>query len=197
MLNTIILIVISYFIGSIPFGVFAGRIKGVDLTKTGSGNIGATNVFRTLGKGWGVGVFLCDLFKGSVPVWLAAACLQEPLSVMLCGAAAIAGHMFSPFMKFKGGKGVATGLGVILGIAPYLFIFCLLLGLSIIAVSGYVSAASVTCSIMLSILMFTTGKPMAYAWGVLVITALVIYKHIPNMQRLLKGTENRISWRDA
>jgi glycerol-3-phosphate acyltransferase PlsY len=114
---------------------------------------------------------------------------------MTCGAAAILGHMFSPFLNFKGGKGVATGLGVVFAIAPYLFITSFVLGIAMIAVSGYVSVASITGSIMLSILMFTTGKPAPYAWGILILTVFIIYKHIPNIKRLLNGTENKISWK--
>jgi len=182
----------SYFIGSIPFGLLIAKMNGVDITKTGSGNTGATNVFRTMGKGWGVGVFALDFFKGAIPVYLAQACFSDHLLIMACGAAAILGHMYSPFLNFKGGKGVATGLGVVFAVAPYLFITSFVLGIAIIAASGYVSVASITGSVLLSILMFTTGKPAPYAWGILILTVFIIYKHIPNMKRLIKGTENKI-----
>jgi glycerol-3-phosphate acyltransferase PlsY len=187
-------LIASYFIGSIPFGLFASKIKGVDLTKTGSGNIGATNVFRTLGPTTGIIVFTCDLLKGSVPVYIAKYFALDPLFIIFCASAAVLGHMFSPFMKFKGGKGVATGLGVILGLAPYLFILSFLLGISIIALTGYVSLASITGAILLSILMFRTGQPSAYAWGTFLLTIFIIYKHIPNIKRLMNGTENKITW---
>ncbi|MCX5750052.1 MAG: glycerol-3-phosphate acyltransferase, partial [Candidatus Saganbacteria bacterium] len=92
----------------------------------------------------------------------------------------------------KGGKGVATGLGAVFAISPYLFILSFILGIGIIAASGYVSVASITGSILLSIMMFTTGRPAPYAWGILILTIFIIYKHIPNIKRLLNGTENKI-----
>lgn len=189
-----LILVLSYFLGSIPFGMIVARVKGIDLAKTGSGNIGATNVFRSVGKGLGVLVFVLDMLKGFLPVYIASAASQNHYFIMLCGILAIAGHMFSPFLKFKGGKGVATGLGVILAIAPYLFILSFLLGISIITITGYVSLASITGSVFLTILMFRGGQPMSYVWMVFLITVFIIYKHIPNIKRLLNGTENKISW---
>jgi len=189
-----LILVLSYFLGSIPFGMIVARVKGIDLAKTGSGNIGATNVFRSVGKGLGVLVFFLDMLKGFLPVYIASAASQNHYFIMLCGILAIAGHMFSPFLKFKGGKGVATGLGVILAIAPYLFILSFLLGISIITITGYVSLASITGSVFLTILMFRGGQPLPYVWMVFMITVFIIYKHIPNIKRLLNGTENKISW---
>jgi len=184
----------SYLLGSVPFGLLVGKLKGVDLTKTGSGNIGTTNVFRSVGKGFGIAVFVLDMLKGYFPVYLASSTGQNHYIVMLCGLLAIAGHMFPIFLRFKGGKGVATGLGVILGIAPYLFILSFLLGISIISLTGYVSLASITGSIFLTILMLRSGQPLPYAWMVAFVTVLILVKHIPNIKRLLSGTENKISW---
>ena len=93
------------------------------------------------------------------------------------------------FLKFKGGKGVATGLGVVFGIAPYNFVLCFALGMGIIALTGYVSLASMTGAVFLSILMFSTRQPAPYAWGILLLAAYVIYKHVPNIKRLINGTE--------
>ncbi len=184
----------SYLFGSVPFGLIAAKLKGIDLTKTGSGNIGATNVFRSAGKGLGLLVFFLDMMKGYLPVYIASAAGQSHYAIMLCGILAIAGHMFSPFLRFKGGKGVATGLGIILGIAPYIFILSFLLGISIISLTGYVSLASITGSVLLSILMIRSGQPMPYVWMTLLITMFVVLKHIPNIKRLMNGTENKISW---
>jgi len=189
-----LILVLSYFLGSIPFGMIVARVNGIDLAKTGSGNIGATNVFRSVGKGFGVLVFLLDMLKGFLPVYIASAASQNHYFIMLCGILAIAGHMFSPFLKFKGGKGVATGLGVILAIAPHLFILSFILGISIITITGYVSLASITGSVFLTILMFRGGQPLPYVWMVFLITAFIIYKHMPNIKRLFNGTENKISW---
>lgn len=190
-----LIVLLSFFLGAVPFGAVIAKSKGIDLRRTGSGNTGATNVFRTMGKGWGILVFALDFLKGAVPVYIAQAVLKEPLLIMFCAAFAILGHMFSPFLSFKGGKGVATGLGAVFAIAPYLFILSFTLGIGIIAASGYVSVASITGSILLSIMMFTTGKPAPYAWGILILTVFIIYKHVPNIKRLLNGTENKISWK--
>jgi len=194
MIKAVVLMTAAYLMGSVPFGLIIARIKGIDITSTGSGNIGATNVFRTLGKEYGIAVFSLDLLKGAVPVMLARIFLADPLLVIACGTLAIIGHMFPVFLRFRGGKGVATGLGVVLAIAPYLFILAFLLGILIIGVTGYVSAASITGSVFLTILMFRSGQPLPYAWAVLLISALIIWKHIPNIKRLASGTENRISW---
>lgn len=193
-MKMLLLLATSYLLGSIPFGLLVARLKGIDLTNTGSGNIGATNVFRSVGKGFGIAIFVLDMLKGYFPVYLASASGQNHYIVMLCGLLAITGHMFSVFLNFKGGKGVATGLGVILGIAPRLFILSFLLGIAIISFTGYVSLASITGSIFLSILMSRSGQPLPYIWMVLIITVVLIIKHIPNIKRLFNGTENKISW---
>ena len=176
--------------------MLVARSKGIDLTATGSGNTGATNVYRIMGKSYGIFVFLMDFLKGMIPVSLAMNNLHSPILIMLCGAAAIGGHMFSPFLNFKGGKGVATGLGVVFAIAPFLFLLSFVLGIFIIVLTGYVSLASVTGSILLAMLMFTTDKPAAFSWGILLLVIMIIYKHIPNIKRLIKGTENKISWKN-
>ncbi len=194
-MDVLIILLFAYFFGGIPFGLLAAKMQGIDITKTGSGNIGATNVFRTLGKWQGLTVLALDMFKGYLPVALAGSYINNPALVILTAGCAIAGHMFSPFLNFKGGKGVATGLGVIAAIAPRLFLLSFALGLGIIGITGYVSLASVTGSLMLCILMFTSGQPIEYAIGILVLTSFIIYKHLPNISRLLKGTENKIKWK--
>lgn len=194
-MDILVIFLFAYFFGGIPFGLIAARLQGIDITRIGSGNIGATNVFRTLGKWQGLAVLALDMFKGYLPVAMAASYLGNPSFVILTAAAAIAGHMYSPFLGFKGGKGVATGLGVIAAIAPGLFLLSFALGLLIIGLTGYVSAASVTGSVLLSILMFTTGKHIEYSIGILMLTVFIVYKHIPNIKRLLQGTENKIKWK--
>ncbi len=190
------IVLLSFLIGSIPFAYIVAKIKGVDLTKVGSGNIGATNVWRSVGQIEGTAVFFLDFFKGYVAVMIAKRLDLDPTSIIICAAAVILGHTFSVFLKFKGGKGVATGLGVVFGIAPYNFVLCFALGMGIIALTGYVSLASMTGAVFLSILMFSTRQPAPYAWGILLLAAYVIYKHVPNIKRLINGTENRISWKN-
>ena len=192
---TIVVVLLSFLIGSVPFAYIVARIKGIDLTKVGSGNIGATNVWRSIGPAAGTAVFFLDFFKGFIAVNIAKRLDLAPAAIIICAAAVILGHTFSVFLKFKGGKGVATGLGVVFGIAPYNFLLCFTLGIAIIAMTGYVSLASITGAIFLSILMFSTRQPAPYAWGFLLLVAYVIYKHIPNIKRLLNGTENKISWK--
>ena len=194
-MKPVLLIILSYLIGSVPFAYIAAKIKGIDLTKVGSGNIGATNVWRSVGPPAGTAVFFLDFFKGYAAVIIAKHLDLAPMAIIVCAAAVIMGHTFSVFLKFKGGKGVAAGLGVVFGIAPYNFILCFALGMAIIAVTGYVSLASITGAAFLSILMFSTRQPAPYAWGFLLLAAYVIYKHVPNIKRLLKGTENKISWK--
>jgi len=198
---TAIIVLLSYLIGSVPFAYIVAKAKGIDLTKVGSGNIGATNVWRSISPAAGTAVFFLDFFKGYVAVTLVGAgrdlpLLDKPMVVIACAAAVILGHTFSVFLKFKGGKGVATGLGVVFGIAPYNFVLCFALGMGIIALTGYVSLASMTGAVFLSILMFSTRQPAPYAWGILLLAAYVIYKHVPNIKRLINGTENRISWKN-
>ncbi|OGC04952.1 acyl-phosphate glycerol 3-phosphate acyltransferase [candidate division WOR-1 bacterium RIFOXYA12_FULL_43_27] len=182
----------SYLLGSIPFGYIIGLIYGKDLTKEGSGNIGATNTFRTLGIIPGSIVFFFDLAKGALAVLLCSLLYPNPLAIIAAGAIAIAGHTFSVFMGFKGGKGVATGLGVLFGIAPEVFLICLVWTVVITALTRYVSVTSITGAILATSLMFWFGKPLSYSIFVAIASAFIIYKHKDNIKRLLDGTENRI-----
>lgn len=191
-MKLILILAASYFTGSIPFGLIAGKIKGIDITKTGSGNIGATNVLRTLGPTAGGIVFVCDFLKGTIPVLAASALLNDPLKIILCGIFAIAGHMYSPFVKFKGGKGVATTLGVLLGIAPLIFLLTAIIMIIIIAATRYVSLGSIVGAVSFSLFMFLSKQPLAYTFSSLLICLLIIYKHIPNIKRLIDGTENKL-----
>lgn len=196
MILTLLSIVFSFIFGSIPFGLIIAKAKGIDITKIGSGNIGATNVFRTVGKKYGLLVFLLDALKGFIPTYLAIKFTENHIVVVLCGTFSIFGHMFSPFLKFKGGKGVATGLGVFLALNPNIFILSFTLGTLIITLTGYVSLASITGAVLTAILMFRTGQPLPYSIMALVVAIFIVYKHIPNIQRLLNGTENKISWKN-
>ncbi len=187
-----ILILAGYLLGSIPFGLIIGKIKGVDVRKSGSGNIGATNVLRTLGPAWGGAVFLLDFFKGTLPVWLAQAYSGDPLIIVLCGLAAVLGHSFPVFLGFKGGKGVATGAGILFGIAPEMAVFGLVLFAVIAFLTRYVSAGSVLASVTVFVLFVILGKPLPYTVLVGLGTLLIVIRHIPNLKRLAAGTERRI-----
>ncbi len=183
---------ISYVLGSIPFGYVIGKLYGKDITKAGSGNIGATNTFRLLGPIPGIIAFLFDLFKGTLSILLATKIYPDPIVIILAGAGAIIGHTFSIFMKFKGGKGVAVGLGVLLGLAPDVFVICAIWAAIVIIVSRYVSLASITGSTLATILMFAFGKPLPFAIFVAVANILIVIKHKSNIKRLLNGSENKV-----
>lgn len=218
-------IVASYLCGAIPFGLLVGRMKGVDVRTQGSGNIGATNVGRVLGRGYGLLVFALDLLKGLIPVvmfwqWWEAEVQKVPwafffpndicfwifLYWVLVATACILGHMFPVYLKFKGGKGVATSLGVLLGIYPYFTVPALIaFGLWIVltGITRYVSLGSMVAAVAFPIIFAIAAHSRSETWGTtqhlwpmyvfsIVVAALVVYRHRGNLQRLLAGTESKI-----
>jgi glycerol-3-phosphate acyltransferase PlsY len=192
-----------YLIGSIPFGLLIGKANKIDIRDHGSGNIGATNVLRTLGKKWGYICFLCDFLKGMLPVlgtkFLTEANIPEaieytPAIAMVC---TVLGHVFSIFLKFKGGKGIATSAGAVAGIAPYALLASLVLWFIVFKSSGYVSLASILAAVAVPFLSFVENElnlhaPISkYSIGILFLIAfLVILKHKSNIKRLMEGTES-------
>lgn len=202
MIVVVLLLAGSFLLGSIPFGLIVARAKGIDITAVGSGNIGATNVARVLGKGPGLLVFGLDVLKGLVPalaarqlVPMGAAGITVADMATLCGIFAILGHTFSPFMKFKGGKGVATGLGALLGCAPDVGLSAFGVFLVIFALTRYVSLASVFAAVAMVTFGFVFGYSPIFLVGYGLIGLFVIVKHIPNMKRLAKGEEPKFSIR--
>jgi glycerol-3-phosphate acyltransferase PlsY len=187
-----ILILVGYLLGSIPFGFIIGKIGKIDVRQAGSGNIGATNVMRTLGFTPAAFVLILDTLKGALPVWLAQAYSGDPLIIILCGLAAIIGHTFPLFLGFRGGKGVATGGGVLLGIAPEMFVFGIVLFLVIVGLTRYVSAGSVLAAVTVFVLFVLLGKPLPYTVVVGLVSLLIIARHTANIKRLIAGTERRI-----
>jgi len=192
-------IVIGYLVGSIPFGFLAGKSKGIDIRNIGSGNIGATNTFRALGTAPAIIVFMLDLLKGTFAVVIAKmilpsspAILSKEFFIIASGLAAVIGHMYPVYLGFKGGKGSATGLGVLAGIAPDLFVIAILYAVAAIAVTGYVSVTSITGVILLSLLMFAFHKPAEYSIVTVIVAILIIYKHVPNIKRIFSSTEPKI-----
>jgi acyl phosphate:glycerol-3-phosphate acyltransferase len=196
-------LVASYLLGSIPFGLLFARLKGVDIRKVGSGNIGATNVFRSVSKPLGVATFACDLLKGLVPAllfpWLAAQALRQPVFSefgLLCGCAAIAGHNWPVFAGFKGGKGISTSAGVLFGVAPAAVGVGLLAWAILLVATRYVSVASVGAAIIVPasawILYLNEGWILPAVLTLL--GALAVWRHKSNIQRLIKGTEHRFSF---
>jgi len=185
-----ILIIISYLIGSIPAGFIVGRLKGIDIREHGSGNIGFTNVLRALGPLPGAVVFAADLSKGIIPVYLSRIFLENEGLPVICGLAAILGHSFTIFLKFKGGKGVLTTTGVFLALAPLPILILLSIFILIVAVTGYVSLGSITCATLLPLLMYLLRcSPLIILIGS-VASIFIILKHRTNIRRLLAGKEN-------
>ena len=191
---TLLALLLSCLLGSIPNGLWLCRaLWHVDLRQHGSHNIGATNVWRTLGKGPGFLVFFLDMLKGLLAVWLGEMLVGTPLVMILCGVLAIVGHSLSLFLRFHGGKGVATGLGVILMLMPKVTGIVFLVWLLLVLATRYVSLGSIVAAALVPVLALVFGYPALYVvFGVLA-AALIIVRHRSNITRLLNGTENRIS----
>lgn len=195
------LTLLSYLLGAIPSGLLIGLARGVDVRKAGSGNIGATNVFRTVGKKWGGLALFCDALKGLVPAAafpaLAARLTGEPGGqglAVLFGCAAVAGHNWPVYLRFKGGKGIATSAGVLIGIAPAPLGIGAATWLLVFMVTRYVSVASITAAVVIP----AAAWVLLRAGGLLVpvfltlLGAMAIVRHRSNIQRLIRGQENRI-----
>ena len=182
----------AYLLGSIPFGLLVARSRGVDIRKVGSGNIGATNVLRSVGKPWGILVFLLDFLKGLAPALLAARLSPVTDAGLYCGFAAIAGHNWPVWLGFKGGKGVATSAGVLAGAAPLTILPGLLTWIIVLKTTRYVSLASILAAVVVaaSAWIFYADHPVVAAL-LTVLALLVIVRHRANIGRLLRGEENR------
>jgi glycerol-3-phosphate acyltransferase PlsY len=193
----ILLVPVAYLIGAIPFGLVAAYGTGVDIRSEGSKNIGATNVTRLLGKKRGLFTLVGDVFKGFLPIALAGILVgKHPDSgfvLALCGAAAVIGHMFPIYLGFKGGKGVATALGVFLYLSPWAIIGCLVVFVASVALSGFVSLGSLLGSAAMIVFLVLLDAP-SWKIGLAVVIVLLIWiKHHQNIQRLFAGTEK--SWK--
>lgn len=194
----IALIIGAYLLGSVPFALVIGRgLYHVDVREAGSGNIGTTNVFRVLGKGPGILVFIGDLAKGFIPVFLATRFVdqdQAALVAVLAAGAAIAGHTWPVYLRFHGGKGVATGGGTILALMPLLFLVAFAVFWAALLITRYVSVSSLTAVTFLAVAVFVTSQPLPYIVFTLAGAAVIFYAHRSNLARLSRGTENRVSF---
>lgn len=187
-------ILLSYLCGAIPFGVIIGRLRGIDIRAVGSGNIGATNVWRTLGPVFGSIVFLLDVLKGLAGPLIGHQ-LLAPVNytgIALCAVMAVLGHTFSIFLGFRGGKGIATSLGAMIGLTPLPALLCFALWGIVLAFSRIISVASIIACCAVPIAAYVWHAPAPYV-GVIGVMGLVgLIKHIPNMRRLKDGTEPKI-----
>lgn len=187
-MNFILSFFLGFFLGSIPYGyILAKWVKKIDIRQYGSGNIGTTNVWRVCGKQLGIFVFILDASKGLLPVlWVAHYNINYAL---LCGIGAILGHTFTPYLKFKGGKSVATGLGIFIGIAPIPSIISFGIWVLILRITGWVSVASMSASATLVILIFFAHRLSPIFFCALVSFLLVVVAHRSNIKRLIQGKE--------
>lgn len=181
----------AYLLGSIPTGLLLGKLYGIDVRTQGSGNIGATNLYRTVGRKVGIWTLIGDCLKGFLPVMLAWQLgLGEPLQAWI-GLAAFCGHVFSIFLLFKGGKGVATALGVYLGLAPLAVLGALAVFIIFVAIWRYISLGSVVAAAVMPLIIFFRPHSNELLIATALISTLVIVKHHTNISRLLAGTETK------
>lgn len=183
----------SYLLGSMPFGFITARFKGVDLTRQGSGSTGATNVLRTLGPAYAVPVLLLDVGKGALAAYLGLRYLElGTLGALIAGAAAISGHNWSVFLRFRGGKGVATSAGVVLVAFPMLLAVAVVVFLITVLVTRYVSLGSILGSWAALFLSLSPEYSLVHRIPVMILVGLITYQHRSNIKRLLSGTESKI-----
>ena len=194
----------AYLIGSIPFGFLIGKMRGVDVRTVGSKNIGATNVYRTVGHGWGLLAFLCDFLKGLLPTLGAKALAAHSGDAALAylplvtGVTTVAGHMWTCFMKFKGGKGIATGFGMLVALVPWLVLVAFGIFVVTVWISHYISLGSILAAAFLLVAVWfpILGAPgwrnLPQSVLVACVAAFAIWKHKSNIQRLVQGCENKI-----
>ncbi len=186
-----IVITAAYLIGSIPTGLLLGKAYGIDVRKEGSGNIGATNLYRTVGRKVGIITLIGDCLKGLLPVLLMKFSALPPEFAAWVGLAAFCGHVFSVFLKFKGGKGVATALGVFLALAPLAVAIAIALFAVLMFFWRYVSLGSISAAAIMPLAVYLMGESRTVTTVTLIIALIVIVRHHENIKRLLSGTENK------
>jgi glycerol-3-phosphate acyltransferase PlsY len=206
MLTLAVLLVGSYLLGSIPFGYLAGRLVGIDIRQAGSGNVGATNVVRVLGKRYGYPVFALDFLKGfgAVMISILMAPGRPPewnspeIFGILAAISSVLGHLYPPWLKFNGGKGVATSAGALLALAPTATLIGVAIWIVVFWLTRYVSLASITAAVGLPIVILVVrshdqnnGKPLVYSSAF--VAAVIIWRHRSNLSRLMRGTEPRFT----
>ena len=206
MVTLAVVLIGSYLLGSIPFGYLAGRLVGIDIRQVGSGNVGATNVVRVLGKGYGYPVFALDVLKGfgavKISMLMAPGRPQEwnspELFGILAAMSSVLGHLYPPWLKFNGGKGVATSAGALLALTPVATLIGVAIWIIVFWLTRYVSLASIIAAVVLPIVILfcnlqdqNKGKPLFYSS--ICVAAVVIWRHRSNLSRLIRGTEPRFT----
>jgi glycerol-3-phosphate acyltransferase PlsY len=191
----VLVLAASYLIGSIPFSYLVARRAGVDVRKVGSGNVGATNVLRSAGRTAGIVAFVLDASKGAVAALLAQRFVPGGLLPPLAAALAVLGHMYPVWLGFTGGKGVATGAGAFLPLAPAATGIALMVFALCLAALRYVSLASLAGATSLAVAAFLLGAPRGVAWTAAALAALIAWRHRENLRRIRAGTESRLGAR--
>jgi len=189
---TLLLLIFAYLLGSVPTGVILARaFSDVDPRTQGSKNIGATNIYRTAGKKLGIITLLGDILKGLIPVVIARATLDSHFWIGAVALAAFLGHLYPVYLKFKGGKGIATGLGAFLALAPLAAILSFLVFAAVVYKSRYISLGSLTATAAFPVLLALLHSPAIYIPFAVVIGFFIFWRHRENIQRLMAGKENK------
>lgn len=196
-LSGFIVVILSYLLGSVPVGYLLVKVlQGKDIRDYGSGNIGATNVVRVVGKRVGIVTLLLDILKGLITVTVIPLIAGNVVIVkLLCAFAVVAGHNWPVFLKFRGGKGVATTAGVLIGLVPKVFVSAVCVWGIVFTIWKYVSLASIAAAISLPLFMFIYQQPGSYQIMGLVVAIIGIWRHRSNINRLCAGKENKFRWR--
>jgi len=190
-MQIIALIGFAYLLGSIPSGYVLGKLSGVDVRQAGSGNVGATNVARAVGKRQGVLTLLADVLKGMAPVAIGLWMQLQPETIAMVASAAFLGHLYPIFLKFRGGKGVATGLGALLIIAPLATMLLVGVFVAVAFPTRLVSLSSIIAAALAPLVLWMFFQPPAIVWMGAFLAAMIVWRHRGNIQRLLAGTEPR------
>jgi acyl phosphate:glycerol-3-phosphate acyltransferase len=198
--SSILFAIAAYILGSIPFGkLIAAHVARIDITRRGSGNIGATNVAREIGMKWGIITLILDMLKGFVPMgafslYASGTGTSHEIALAAIGLCALLGHIFPLFLKFHGGKGVATALGVYLAISPLSVLFGLILFILVVAIWSFISLGSIIGACAIPLFLILLGKPSSFITVSVIMALLVCWKHRENINRLLRGEEPK--WKE-
>ena len=192
MVMSVLLVLGGYILGSIPTGLLAGWAYGVDVRRVGSGNIGTANVLRTAGKWAAFFTLSGDMLKGLIPVVLARLITDDEWTIAAVALAAVVGHCFPVFLRFKGGKGVATGAGTSIGLAPVVGLVLFALWWAVVLVSRYTSLGAIAVMVLSPVAFLLTGQPLPYILYTIAGGVLILWLHRENARALLKGTERKI-----
>ncbi len=196
MFSGVLLVLCGYVLGSVPTGFLAGRARGVDVRREGSGNIGMANVLRTAGKWPAVVTMVGDMLKGFAPVFLARTVTENEWVVAAVALAAVIGHCWPVFLKFKGGKAVATGAGTTIALAPVVGLGLFAFWWAVVLVSRYTSLGAISVMVVTPVVFLVTGQPAPYVLYTVIGGSLVLWRHRENARALVKGTERKIGQKD-